>query len=159
VTRLLGLPQIAWDRAGTDPGICAEMRLNQILAKQIPVYAYLFEDQTPPFYFPNMPGFTPLAYHTADIQFLFPLYHGGQGTAHPLTGEQATLSNQLVTAWTNFAWSGNPDGLGNAPWPVYSANAGKSDILVENVPSLSTETTAAFDSSHHCAFWASLTAK
>ena len=75
--------QIAWDRVGTDPGLCLEMALNTILAKQIPVYAYLFEDQTPPFYFPKMPGFTALAYHTSDIQFLFPLYHGGQGTPHP----------------------------------------------------------------------------
>jgi len=75
-------PQLAWDKAGTDPGICAQMALNQVLAPQIPVYAYNFNDPTPPFYFPRMPGFTALAYHTADIQFLFPLYHGGQGTPH-----------------------------------------------------------------------------
>ena len=43
--------QVAWDRVGTDPGICAEMALNTVLAPQIPVYAYLFNDQTPPFYF------------------------------------------------------------------------------------------------------------
>ncbi len=48
--------QIAWDRAGTDPGICGQMALNRTLAPQIPVYAYLFEDQTPPFYFPKCPG-------------------------------------------------------------------------------------------------------
>jgi para-nitrobenzyl esterase len=149
--------QIAWDRVGTDPGICAEMALNHLLAKQIPVYAYLFEDQTPPFYFPKLPDFSPLAYHTADIQFLFPLYHGGLGTPHQLTGSQAALSNQLVSAWTNFAWTGNPDGLGNAPWPVYSANVNASTILVENVPSLSTETTAQFNTAHNCGFWDSLT--
>ena len=148
--------QVAWDRVGTDPGICAEMALNRVLAPQIPVYAYLFNDQTPPFYFPSLPGFTPLAYHTADIQFLFPLYHGGQGIAHPLIGAQATLSNELVAAWTRFAWTGNPNGVGNAPWPVYKAGASKSDILLENVPSLSTETTAQFYSSHHCGFWLSL---
>jgi para-nitrobenzyl esterase len=150
--------QIAWDREGTDPGICAQMALSRVLAPQIPVYAYLFEDQTPPFYFPSMPGFTALAYHTSDIQFLFPLYHGGQGTPHPLTGAQATLSNELVTAWTNFAWTGNPDGIGSAPWPAYSGKGGNSDILVENVPALSTETTAQFYSSHHCSFWQSLSA-
>ena len=148
--------QIAWDRAGTDQRICYEMELNQQLATQIPVYAYLFEDQSPPMYFPKMPGFTPLAYHTSDIQFLFPLYHGGQGTPHPLKGAQITLSNELVTAWTNFAATGNPDGIGNAPWPVYSANPGKSDILVENVPSLSTETTKQFNTAHNCGFWETL---
>jgi para-nitrobenzyl esterase len=149
--------QIAWDRVGTDPGICAEMALNKILASQIPVYAYLFNDQSPPFYFPRMPGFTPLAYHTSDIQYLFPLYHGGQGTPHNLTGDQTTLSDQLVAAWTRFAWTGNPNGVGNAPWPVFKANPNVSDVLLENVPALSTETAAQFNSSHNCGFWASLT--
>ena len=149
--------QLAWDRVGTDPGICAEMALNKVLASQIPVYAYLFNDQSPPFYFPNLPGFMPLAYHTSDIQFLFPLYHGGQGIAHKLTGAQAALSNKLVEAWTRFAWTGNPNGVGNAPWPVFTSNSNVSDILLENVPALSTETTAQFYTSHHCGFWASLT--
>ena len=70
-------PQLAWDRLGTDPGNCSERRLDKVLAPQIPVYAYEFEDQTAPFYFPKMPGFLSLAYHTADIQYLFPLWHGG----------------------------------------------------------------------------------
>ena len=149
--------QAAWDRAGTDPGICAEMALNTTLAKQIPVYAYLFDDQTPPFYFPKMPGFTALAYHTSDIQFLFPLYHGGQGTPHKLMGDQATLSSELVAAWTRFAWTGNPNGVGNSPWPVFKTSQNTPDVLLENVPSLTTETTAQFNSSHHCAFWEGLT--
>ncbi len=149
--------QIAWDRLGTDPGICSQMALNTTLASQIPVYAYLFNDQSPPFYFPRMPGFTPLAYHTSDIQYLFPLYHGGQGTPHNLTGDQVTLSDQLVAAWTRFAWTGNPNGVGNAPWPVFKTNPNASDVLLENVPALSTESAAQFNSSHNCKFWASLT--
>ncbi len=148
--------QLAWDRAGTDPGICKEMALNTTLAAQIPVYAYLFDDQTPPMYFPPMPGFLPLAYHTSDIQFLFPLYHGGQGTPHPLLGAQATLSDQLVSAWTKFAWTGNPNGAGSTPWPVYGENPNKSDILLENVPYLQTESAAQFNAAHHCGFWNSL---
>ena len=32
-------------------------RLDKLLAPQIPVYAYEFDDQTAPFYFPKMPGF------------------------------------------------------------------------------------------------------
>ena len=149
--------QIAWDRAGTDPRICSEMALNKVLAPQIPVYAYLFEDQTPPFYFPKMPGFAALAYHTSDIQFLFPMYHGGQGTPHKLMGDQAVLSSELVAAWTRFAWTGNPNGVGNSPWPVFKSNVNSSDVLLENVPSLTTETTSQFYASHNCNFWVSLT--
>ena len=91
-----------------------------------------------------------------NLSVLFPLYHGGQGTPHKLTGAQETLSNELVAAWTKFAWTGNPNGVGNAPWPVFKSNPGASDVLLENVPALSTETTAQFNASHHCAFWESL---
>ena len=72
-------------RARNWPGIgpgqtrpyAAERRIDKLLASQIPVYTYEFDDQTAPFYFPKMPGFLSLAYHTADIQYLFPLWHGG----------------------------------------------------------------------------------
>ena len=151
-----GSAQLAWDRAGTDPRICVEMALNRVLAPQIPVYAYLFDDETAPFYFPKLPGFTSGAYHTSDIQFLFPLYHGGGGTEHKLIGAQATLSNELVSAWTRFAWTGNPNGVGNAPWPVFKEDPRISDILLQNVPALSTETTTQFYTSHNCGFWTSL---
>jgi para-nitrobenzyl esterase len=50
---------------------CAQRKLNRILADQVPIYAYEFDDQTAPFYFPKMPGFAPLAYDTSDIQYFF----------------------------------------------------------------------------------------
>src|SRR5579883_32802 len=55
-------PQLAWDRAGTDPGICSERRFDKLVVSQIPLYVYEFDDQTAPFYFPPMPGFLALAY-------------------------------------------------------------------------------------------------
>jgi para-nitrobenzyl esterase len=150
-------PQLAWDRAATDPGICSERRLDKVLAPQIPVYAYEFDDQTAPFYFPNMPGFLPLAYHTADIQYLFPLWHGGpDGIVHPLNNHQEALSDQLVAAWTNFAWSGNPNGLGNYPWPRYTNSTVKPAWLIEDQPVLSTLTDPQYAAIRNCAFWDSL---
>ena len=70
-------PLLAWDRARTDTNICSQRRVDKILAPQIPLYTYEFDDQTAPLYFPKMPGFLSLAYHTSDIQYLFPLWHGG----------------------------------------------------------------------------------
>lgn len=153
-------PQLAWDRVGTDPGICIQRNLDKILAPQIPVYAYEFDDQTAPFYFPAMPGFQSLAYHTADIQYLFPLWHGGpEGISHPLNGPQTALSDQLVTAWANFAWTGNPNGrAGNYPWPRYPATMNTPAWLIEGEPSLSTVTDAQYAARRHCDFWDSLTA-
>jgi carboxylesterase type B len=121
----------------------------------LPVYAYQFADQTAPYYFPKMPGFVPLAAHTTDIQYLFPLYHGGPtGIPHQLNNKQEQLSDELVAAWTNFAWTGNPNGQGKMPWPLYNPNKPNvASILSENIPTLSTITDAVFVAEHKCNFW------
>jgi para-nitrobenzyl esterase len=148
--------QVAWDRVGTDSELCAEQQFDKLLAPQMPIYAYIFDDQTAPFYFPKMPGFVSLAYHTSDIQYLFPLYHGGQGMAHVLNGQQKTLSNELVSAWTKFADTGNPDGIGNTPWPQYSGKSIAPAFLTENIPELTTQTNMQYSTQYHCGFWNSI---
>jgi para-nitrobenzyl esterase len=152
-------PQLAWDRVGTDSGICGQRRIDKVLAPQIPVYAYEFNDPTAPFYFPAMPGFQSLAYHTADIQYVFPLWHGGpDGIEHPLNASQTILSNQIVAAWTNFAWAGNPNGRGNYPWPRYTATTRTPAWLIEAQPSLSTLTDAQYAALRHCDLWDTISA-
>jgi para-nitrobenzyl esterase len=69
-------PQLALDALETDPFACAQRHTNQLLSSQVPVYMYEFDDRTAPSYFPKMPGFQSLAFHTVDIQYLFPLWHG-----------------------------------------------------------------------------------
>jgi para-nitrobenzyl esterase len=172
-------PQLALDAISTDSTACAQ-RYSQILyASRVPVYAYEFDDRTAPSYFPVMPGFVPLAFHTSDIQYLWPLWHGGpSGIEHPLNVLQEILSDELVAAWTNFAWTGNPNGHGNFPWPVYAPSKPNAPgVLSEGLltpqpktisgitlpppepaphpPGLSTFTDAQFNSYHHCDFWAS----
>ena len=152
-------PQLAWDRLATDASICGERILDKILTPQIPVYAYEFDDQTAPSYFPKMPGFLELAYHTADIQYLFPLWHGGPAppsVTHTLNKKQTDLSDQLVAAWTNFAWTGNPNGLGNYPWPRYSTGTIKPAWLIQDLPVLSTLTDPQYSAIRNCDFWETL---
>jgi len=152
-------PQLAWDRVGTDSGICNQRRLDKVLAPQIPVYTYEFADKTAPFFFPDMPGMEALAYHTADIQYVFPLWHGGPlGIPHPLNRQQTMLSDQLVSAWANFARTGNPNGSGNSPWPRYTASAETPAWLIQDLPGLSTLTDAQYSALRHCDFWDSVTA-
>jgi para-nitrobenzyl esterase len=150
-------PQLAWDRLGTDAGICGERIVDKLLAPQIPLYAYEFDDQTAPFYFPKMPGFVSLAYHTADIQYLFPLWSGGpDGIVHQLNNKQEKLSDQLVAAWTNFAWTGNPNGQGNTPWPRYTNSTTKPAWLIQDLPVLSTLTDTQYAALRKCDFWNTL---
>jgi para-nitrobenzyl esterase len=144
--------QLAWDAALTDPIHCRDAHIDDILGPQVPLYAYQFDDRTAPNYFPKLPGFVGLAYHTSDQQYLFPGWSGGPlGIPHPLNRLQQTLSDQLVAAWTNFAKTGNPNGVGNTPWPRYTAK--RHAILSENISALSTYTQADYNKRHQCAFW------
>jgi para-nitrobenzyl esterase len=149
-------PQEVFDLVGTHPGACRNVQVDRLWAKWVPVYEYEFNDQQAPYYFPKLPGFTPLAAHTIDIQFLFPNWHGGPlGVNHPadLTRQETTLSDELVAAWTHFASTGNPNGTGNSPWPQYTEAAGAPAVLSENVPGLSAFTLAQWSANHHCDFW------
>jgi para-nitrobenzyl esterase len=145
-------PFLADDAAFTDPGACRGLHVSNLLSKTVPVYSYQFDYRDAPYYFPEMPGFDPLAAHTIDIQFLFPLWHGGElGVPHPLNDAETKLSNELVAAWTNFASSGNPNGSGDTPWSRYVA--GNGPYYSQNIPGSSTVTAEQFATQHHCDFW------
>jgi para-nitrobenzyl esterase len=148
-------PQEVFDLVGTHPGACRNVLVDQLWSKWVPVYEYEFNDQQAPYYFPSLPGFTPLAAHTIDIQFLFPNWHGGPlGVNHPanLTAQEELLSDQLVAAWTQFVSTGNPNGTGNSPWPQFTTAANAPAVLSEK-PGLSTFTLAQWSDNHHCDFW------
>jgi para-nitrobenzyl esterase len=159
-------PQLAEDRVGTDPIACTTLRVAQLLASQVPTYAYEFNYQNAPYYFPKMPNvssatgsFQPLAAHTIDIQFLFSGYHGGdlglnldQTTGQPreLDASETELSDQLIAAWTNFASTGNPNARGSTLWPAFTTDS--PTFLSENIPS-SPYPAAQFYVDHKCDFW------
>jgi len=89
------------------------------------------------------------------VEDAYALFHGGSlGTPHGLNSQLEKLSDQIVTAWTNFARTGNPNGQGNFPWPRYEVEPGKSSFyLFQNIPALSTFTDADFSAAHKCDFW------
>jgi para-nitrobenzyl esterase len=102
---------------------CTARLLDQAWAKHVPVYAYEFHDATAPSYFRAV-SYPMRAYHTAELQYLFPLFHGGQGTPRPLNAAQERLSDLLVDYWTTFARYGTPDHSADKAlpaWPRYSA--------------------------------------
>jgi para-nitrobenzyl esterase len=149
--------QLAWDSAHSDMLACRGQYTAEALSSHAPVYMYLFDDRTAQTYFPKMPGFQPLAYHTADIAYVFPGYHGGpKGLPFTLTATQSQLSDRMITAWANFAHSGNPNGKGDAPWPRWKKGGDTPAYLLQNVGWKSVQTNAQFAATHQCDFWNTL---
>jgi para-nitrobenzyl esterase len=144
-------PGDAWTAVGTDANVCRHPYLNSRVAQHVPLYTYEFSDRGAPWYFPEL-SFNHGAAHTIDIPFLFTNWHGGPlGIQHQLAPQERTLSTQLVNAWTNFMYTGNPNLKGNAPWPRYTAESRV--YLSENVPQLSTISESQFRAAHKCDFW------
>ena len=147
-------PLLALNAIGSDNTLCTQRNANRLLSGQVPVYMYQFADRTAPTYFPKMDGYYSLAYHTADIQYLFTGWHGGdQGIPSDLNRKQTQLSDELVAAWTNFAWSGNPNGKGNSPWPRYRARPNVPGILEQNIPFSTVISDAEYEAAHKCDLW------
>lgn len=146
--------QMAWDRAHSDMLACRGQYTAQALAAYVPVYMYLFDDPTAPSYFPKMPGYQALAYHTGDIGYLFVGYHGGpQGLATSLNPRQEQLSDHLIDAWARFARTANPNGQGDLPWPRWKKGAKERAYFIENNDWKSVQTNAEFAAAHQCSFW------
>lgn len=138
--------------------MCPHYAVNRTLSQYVPLYAYEYNYQKTPSYLPKMPGFEPLAYHTGDIQFLFQYYHGGpKGIPRMLNQAEQAMSSKLVRAWSYFAYTGNPNGQGDSPWPKYVASATHpSYYLSEDVPDFSLITDTTVSQEHKCSFWAAL---
>ena len=149
--------QIAWDAAHSDMLACRGQYTAEALSAQVPVYMYLFDDRTAQTYFPKMPGFQPLAYHTADIAYVFTGYHGGpDGVNFKLTAAQSKLSDQMVAAWANFARSGNPNGKGGAPWPRWKPGDATPAYFLQDDGWKTVQTNKEFAAAHQCDFWQSI---
>ena len=153
----LGSAQMAWDGAHSDMLACRGQYTAEALSAHVPVYMYLFADRSAPSYFPKMPGYQSLAYHTGDIPYVFTGYHGGpDGLPTPLNATQAKLSDHLIDAWANFARGGNPNRQGDAPWPHWKKGDATPAYFLEDNDWKTVQTNAQFAAAHQCAFWQSI---
>jgi para-nitrobenzyl esterase len=85
-----------------------------------PVYRYHFELAAPPSKF--HPG--SFAFHSDDIEYVFGALDTRPGAVW--RPEDRKLSEQMMSYWTNFAKTGDPNGPGLPEWPKY----GKGDELI-----------------------------
>jgi para-nitrobenzyl esterase len=133
--------------AGTD-GIfaCTARRATMGLAQYVTVYAYEFNDENAPG--PHFPGLNfPLgAYHGADVEYLF----NRDGIAAPLTPDQQQLSQAMISYWTQFANTGDPNSSGQPQWAPYVSAIDDRQSFVPPTPGVESN----FDTVHMCSlFW------
>lgn len=149
--------QSAWSALHSDMLACRGQYVAGALASRVPVYMYRFDDRTAPSYFPRMAGFTPGAYHTGDIPYLFIGYHGGpDGVRVALNDAQRKLSDRMIDAWASFVRNGNPNGKGDAPWPRWQSGRDAPAYFLQDNNWKTTLTNARFAAAHQCGFWQSI---
>jgi para-nitrobenzyl esterase len=144
-------PAVALSALGTD-GIfdCNARFVEQKVSQFVPTFAYEFSDPGAPQRFLPPVSFPYAAAHASEIQYVFdlPITVPAPG----LGADQQKLAATMVSYWTTFARTGQPNSRGVPAFPAYQAASDTTQSLVP--PQAAPET--GFAAAHHCAFWDSL---
>lgn len=73
------------------------------------------------YYYTYTSPYSPNAYHTAEIPFVFGNLDAGK-TLLPPFPRDSEFSQVLMSYWTNFAKTGNPNGENLEEWPPYAGD-------------------------------------
>jgi para-nitrobenzyl esterase len=139
--------------SGTD-GVfsCPARNADQSLSKFVPTYTYEFNDENAPpaqALFGGLLTFPLGAYHSAELPYLFP---GVDVFGLPVTlsSQQMQLSDAMVSYWTKFAKTGDPNSFEEPFWSPYSASSDEFESLIPPTPVVESN----FNTGHRCsAFW------
>ncbi|WP_037361118.1 carboxylesterase/lipase family protein [Amycolatopsis orientalis] len=124
---------------GAKLGSCAAPPADTAAARHAPVYAYEFAQDDG-----QRIGTFPMgAAHGAELPYLFDGTFAGPRQAPP----SPALSQTMISYWTSFARTGNPNSDAAPTWPRYRPGM--------PMPSLSTDGARQVDFAmqHHCSFW------
>jgi para-nitrobenzyl esterase len=154
-------PDEALGALGTDAIFaCPALYTDGLLSKYVPTYAYEFNDPDPPNLleatFPGFPDGLGAA-HASELIYLFNPLSGLSPGTPPIpafTPGQQTLSDAMVSYWTEFATTADPNSSAAPNWSPYTGANGQLQSLVPPSP----EPESDFVTEHHCAFWAAFAA-
>ncbi|MBW2273126.1 MAG: carboxylesterase family protein [Deltaproteobacteria bacterium] len=121
---------------------CSTRRVTELLGRHVPTWSYVFDYSEAR---SGLPAVVELgAHHGAEIQYVF------QRPNSPFTsefsGEEQKLADRMLTYWTRFAHSGDPNVKRLPEWPEYGSSG--ADLVLD----LDITTRKGFDD-ETCAFW------
>ncbi|HUA36181.1 MAG TPA: carboxylesterase/lipase family protein [Candidatus Binataceae bacterium] len=146
---LANYSQPALAAAGANGDAFLSCRINDagvLLAPQMPVYQYEFNDpNAPPMFFKNAQ--IPLgSFHSAELQYVF----GSIAHDPAATPAQRNLATAMRGYWIRFVTSGDPGG--SPRWTPYQANDPKRILFTPGSIAFESD----FATIHHCALWNSI---
>jgi para-nitrobenzyl esterase len=145
---------VALGASGTD-GIfsCPARNADQALSQFVTTYTYEFNDENAPpsqSYFGGVLTFPLGAYHTSELQYLFKGANFFGLPVAALSHKQVQLSDAMVSYWTQFAKTGNPNSSAEPVWSPYSASTDQFQSFIPPAPVVESN----FAAAHQCStFW------
>jgi para-nitrobenzyl esterase len=100
--------------SGRDAGVAGvqQLLIERAKTSRTPAYGYYFDHAIP---WPDRPQFG--AFHTSEVPYVFGTLDKLQ---RPWTDVDRRLSATMMSYWTNFATTGDPNGIGVPTWPAFS---------------------------------------
>jgi para-nitrobenzyl esterase len=144
-------PDLAYAAVFTDAEFSCPALQADLLTSRSGVYAYEFADENAPNDFGITFTFPLGAAHSTELQYVFGKIPFIDATP-PFTAAQAALSGQMMSYWTRFAATGDPNGGGVPYWPRFHPGSQRVQELVPG----GTGPRAGFAAEHHCGFWATV---
>lgn len=96
---------------------CIARRQGQALSRHVPTWAYQFDYPEAPFFFP----WADLrAFHSAELQYV--MGRPMSFTRSDFKAKERDMADSIMSYWTQFARSGNPNGAGAQTWPPYDSS-------------------------------------
>ncbi|MGH7881024.1 MAG: carboxylesterase family protein, partial [Candidatus Binataceae bacterium] len=138
---------LALGASGTD-GLfsCPARNADLSLAQFVTTYTYEFNDENAPLGLLPPASFPLGAYHSAEIQYLMTV----GGIPAPFSPDQQALSAAMISYWTQFARTGDPNSAAEPAWSPYSSTTDEFQSFLPPTPAVE----SGFTSDHLCtAFW------
>lgn len=143
-------PFIAWRTLAADSDtVCPAIVTEEDLARWMPVYGFLMNDNDLPPYQATGTRDTP-----AGAAHDNPWASYEQPQATPLDADQQVMQDEEIARLTTFARTGNPTAQGFAVWPEFNRSADEMEL--EPAGDSEVMSISQISADHNCRFWDSI---